>query len=211
MSAIERRLSEALTGGAMQVEPAPDLFARVRSSIDDDRRRRRRLLRRGPVGVIVLVAVVSLVIPGLGSRGGLGMDWWVLELLTTLLLIGLALWLGPFIKRFGRAYAADVFHDNPLTGKSYIILTDIVYYLIFTARILFTVHFERTSGWPIEAGAAQLQYEAARVGGILLIIGVLHGFNILIMPVLGRLFSLNRRLQPPTAKPHLRSAPDVDS
>ena len=94
------------------------------------------------------------------------MDWWVLELLTTLLLIGLALWLGPFIKRFGRAYAADVFHDNPLTGKSYIILTDIVYYLIFTAYILFTVRFERTSGWPIE-GAAQLQYEAAWVGGIL--------------------------------------------
>ena len=31
------------------------------------------------------------------------------------------------------------------------------------------------------------------------------------MPVLGRLFSLNRRLQPLTAKPHLRSAPDVDS
>ena len=28
MSAIERRLSEALTGGATQVEPAPDLFAR---------------------------------------------------------------------------------------------------------------------------------------------------------------------------------------
>ena len=139
------------------------------------------------------------------------MEWWVLELLTTLLLIALALWLGPFIKRFGRAYAADVFHDNPLTGKSYIILTDIVYYLIFTAYILFTVRFERADGWPIEAGAAQLQYEAARVGGILLIIGILHGLNILVMPVLGRLFSLNRRLQPPTAQTHLRSAPDVDS
>jgi len=70
------------------------------------------------------------------------------------------------------AHAADVFHDNPLTGKSYIILTDIVYYLIFTAYILFTVRFERANGWPIEAGTAQLQYEAARVGGILLIIGV---------------------------------------
>ena len=35
-------------------------------------------------------------------------------------------------RRFGRAYAADVFHDNPQTGKSYIVLTDIVYYLIFT-------------------------------------------------------------------------------
>ena len=77
------------------------------------------------------------------------MPWWVLELATTAVLIGIALWLGPFIKRFGRAYAADVFHDNPLTGKSYIVLTDVVYYLIFTAYILFTVHFEPpTTGGP---------------------------------------------------------------
>ena len=33
-----------------------------------------------------------------------------------------------------------------------------------------------------------------RIGGILLIIGALHGINIVLMPVLGRLFSLNRRL-----------------
>ena len=33
-----------------------------------------------------------------------------------------------------------------------------------------------------------------RIGGILLIIGLLHGLNIVLMPVLGRLFSLNRRL-----------------
>jgi hypothetical protein len=33
-----------------------------------------------------------------------------------------------------------------------------------------------------------------KVGGILLIIGALHGLNIVLMPVIGRLFSLNRRL-----------------
>jgi hypothetical protein len=127
------------------------------------------------------------------------MPWWVLELATTAVLIAIALWLGPFIKRFGRAYAADVFHDNPLTGKSYIVLTDVVYYLIFTAYILFTVQFAPPDHWSAYAGtatAAQAQSEVARVGGILLIIGVLHGLNIVLMPVLGRLFSLNRRLPP---------------
>ena len=74
------------------------------------------------------------------------MPWWILEMVTTLALVAIALWLGPFIKRFGRAYAADVFHDNPQTGKSYIVLTDIVYYLIFTAYILFTVQFEQAEG-----------------------------------------------------------------
>jgi hypothetical protein len=70
------------------------------------------------------------------------MPWWILEVAVVLVLIAIAVWLGPFIKRFGRAYAADVFHDNPLTGKSYIVLTDIVYYLIFAAYILFMVR-----GW----------------------------------------------------------------
>ena len=106
----------------------------------------------------------------------------------------MALWLGPFIKRFGRAYAADVFHDNPLTGKSYIVLTDIVYYLIFAAYILFTVSFEAADGWGPDVSAGQLKIETARIGGILLVIGVLHGLNIVLMPVLGRLFSLNRKL-----------------
>ena len=40
---------------------------------------------------------------------GGGMSWWVLELATTGVLVAIAVWLGPFIKRFGRAYAADVF------------------------------------------------------------------------------------------------------
>ena len=120
----------------------------------------------------------------------------------------IALWLGPFIKRFGRAYAADVFHDNPLTGKSYIVLTDVVYYLIFTAYILFTVHFEPPEDWRSFVGnvtASQLQWEVMRVGGILLIIGILHGLNIVLMPVLGRLFSLNRRLPPGSVPRRLQS------
>jgi len=195
MTALERRLHEALLAGAATVEPAPDLFARVRFSVEEDRRRR-HLIRRAVLTMALVLAAATSLILGLSEieDGRLNMEWWVLELLTTGLLIGLALWLGPFIKRFGRSYAADVFKANPRTGKSYIILTDIVYYLIFVAYILFTVRFERDDGWTQAVGADQLEYEVARVGGILLIIGVLHGLNLLIMPILGRLFSLNRRL-----------------
>ena len=191
---VERRLLEALGPGQPR-STSPDLFDRVLGSIADDRIRRRRN-RRGALaaaaGLLLLTAIVLLLTPT--KNGHLLMDWWVLELITTGLLIGLALWLGPFIKRFGRAYAADVFHDNPQTGKSYIVLTDIVYYLIFTAYILFTVNFEPRPTWGLRVLPAQVTYEAARLGGILLIIGVLHGLNIVLMPVLGRLFSLNRKL-----------------
>ena len=135
------------------------------------------------------------------TNGALAMPWWIVEVATSVVLLIIALWLGPFIKRFGRAYAADVFHDNPLTGKSYIVLTDIVYYLIFAAYILFGVHFSPQESWGNHLSglvtAEQLTFSVARIGGILLIIGILHGLNIVLMPVLGRLFSLNRRVPGP--------------
>jgi hypothetical protein len=200
MSDIEHLIEEALRPvGATPPPPSRDLFARVLDSVADDRARRRRTRRVTALWVAAVAAVTLLVIiltPQ--SNGELLMPWWILELGTNLVLVGIALWLGPFIKRFGRAYAADVFHDNPLTGKSYIVLTDIVYYLIFTAYICFTVNFAPTSDWQ-NVGTdlvtpQQLQREVVRIGGILLIIGVLHGLNIVLMPVLGRLFSLNRRV-----------------
>ncbi|MEX2653636.1 MAG: hypothetical protein WD532_01260 [Acidimicrobiia bacterium] len=195
MTTLEQRLSEALHAGASSIQPAQDLFARVTTSIEDDRRRRRLMLRGAAVAGSIAASLFSL---GLGmsnySNGRLVMPWWALEIIATIVLIAMALWLGPFIKRFGRAYAADVFKANPLTGKSYIVLTDIVYYLIFTAYIMFTARFEPDSGWGSTVSAAQAQVSLWRVAGILLIIGVLHGLNIVLMPVLGRLFSLNRRL-----------------
>lgn len=56
------------------------------------------------------------------------------------------------------------------------------------------MNFEPREAWGSTVLPAQVAFEAARLGGILLIIVVLHGLNIVLMPVLGRLFSLNRRL-----------------
>jgi hypothetical protein len=199
MSALEDRLHEALTAVGESRAPAPDLFERVVDSIDQDRRRRRHVRWVVAAWLIAATAVTTAVVT-LTPRGerGLKMSWWIVEVATNLVLLGIALWLGPFIKRFGRAYAADVFHDNPLTGKSYILLTDIVYYLIFAAYILFSVHVAPWTEWHNEISglvtSQQVTFELGRIGGILLIIGILHGLNIVLMPMLGRLFSLNRRL-----------------
>ena len=207
MKTVEQHLQDALSGEAARVQPGADLLDRVRRSVAADRHRRRRRARMFALvagcSCLVVLAALAAWNQEIGTTrstddGGQAVSWWVLESATTLVLVGLALWLGPFIKRFGRAYAADVFHDNPLTGKSYIVLTDIVYYLIFTAYVLFTVRFEPSAAWGPTVGPEQLRYECARIGGILLIIGVLHGLNILLMPMLGRVFSLNRRLRPAT-------------
>lgn len=199
MSTVQERLRAALQE-APDGAVSPDLFARVASSIDDDRRL--RVQHRALVAVFACIggAVVSLLVATIDTQeGDVLMDWWILELLTNATLVAIACWLGPLIKRFGRSYAADVFRANPRTGKSFIMLTDIAYYLIFFSYILFTVSFEPRSEWEQTVNASQLQHETARVAGILLIIGVLHGVNLLAMPVMGRLLTLNRRLDEATS------------
>jgi hypothetical protein len=192
---VETRLRDAFMAEAAQVGESPDLFDRVIRSIEEDRIRRRRH-RRGAAGLALgLGGIAALLLAVIDVRkGDVLMDWWVLELITTGVLVGLALYLGPLIKRFGRAYAADVFRANPRTGKSFIVLTDIAYYLIFASYILFTVTFELPGDWAGVVNGAQLKSEVTRVAGIVLIIGLLHGVNLLALPVIGRLLTLNRAL-----------------
>ena len=143
MTAVEQRLRDALFDEADGLDESEDLFARVALSIDDDRRLRRQRRRRLAVIGCLVGAVVAVVLATTErTKGEIVMDWWVLELLWFAGMVFLALWLGPFIRRFGKSYAADVFRANPRTGKSFIVLMDVAYYLIFFAFILFTVQFE---------------------------------------------------------------------
>lgn len=202
MTTVEQRLRDALFDEAEGLDESDDLFARVTLSINDDRQMRRQ--RRARFAVIgCLLGAVLAVVFGTTERtnGELVMDWWVLELLWFAGMVFLALWLGPFIRRFGKSYAADVFRANPRTGKSFIVLMDVAYYLIFFAFILFTVRFEPDSGWGQTVNAAQLQAVTVRLGGILLIVGLLHGLNVLMLPIIGRILTLNRRLDEDTPPP----------
>ena len=50
--------------------------------------------------------------------------------------------------------------------------------------------------WRREPGA-QVQHELARVGGILLLMGVLHTANVVALPVIGRLLATGPPARPP--------------
>ncbi len=203
---IEGRLSSVFHAAAADISERDDLFARVGLSIDDDRRLRRQHRSLVTVFMCILAASASLTIAVIDTHQGEPiMDWWILELMTCAVLVAVAFWLGPLIKRFGRSYAADVFRANPRTGKSFIMLTDVAYYLIFFSYILFTVSFEPKGGWADTVGASQLQHETARIAGILLIIGVLHSVNLMALPVMGRLLTLNRHLDE-SAAPQARGS-----
>ncbi len=192
MSRLETLLQNALVG--THIDPAPDLFDRVQAGIEADRARRVARRRVTAIAATFAALAIGATVAFVYKQGEPHMDWWILEIIAAVMLGTLALVLGPFIKRFGRSYAADVFRSNPSTGKSFIVLTDFAYYLIFTAYIAFTTVIDRPRDWSLDVGAEQVQHNIIRGGGILLIIGVLHGVNLLVLPIIGRLLTLNRRL-----------------
>ena len=206
---LERRLIEAFDDARTSIEENDDLFARVTQSLEDATARQR--YRRTVAGYIVafIAANTGLALAvSYSDNGRFNMPWWVIELITNIVLVALAIGLGPFIKRFGRSYAADVFRANPRTGKSYLVLTDVAYYLIFTSFVLFTVSFVEHDDWKLSTGQ-QLKAEVARVGGILLIMGILHAANVVALPIIGRLLSSNKRLD--DARPDAGYSPSTIS
>ncbi len=190
---LEQQLVDAFTAARAGTVENPDLFARVRLSLEDarERRRFRWRLALSIAAFVAATTALSFALSDYDNRRFV-MPWWVIELITDIVLVALAVALGPFIKRFGRSYAADVFRAQPRTGKSYLVLTDVAYYLIFTSFVLFTVTFVEPSNWVGSTGA-QLKHEVARVAGILLIMGVLHAANVVALPIIGQLLSNNHR------------------
>lgn len=204
---LEERLVDAFAAARASIVEHPDLFARVTRSIDDmhARRRFRRRLAAGIGGFVLANVALALALSD-RNQGSITMDWWVIELITNIVLVAIAGALGPFIKRFGRSYAADVFRDNPRTGKSYLVLTDVAYYLIFTAFIFFTVTFVPPENW-LEAPGNQYRHELARIGGILLILGILHAANVIALPMIGLQLSHRHRGTTSATSQRAASAP----
>ena len=111
---LEQRLIEAFADARTSVEENPDLFARVTQSLEESVARRRWRWRTAGWLLVFIVAntALALALSDFDNRR-FNMKWWVVELITDIVLVGLAVGLGPFIKRFGRSYAADVFRANP--------------------------------------------------------------------------------------------------
>ena len=122
------------------------------------------------------------------------MSWQILELLKILALVILAIGLHQLIRRFGKNYATDIFQSTPEIGRSFLILSDVAYYLIFAGYILFNVHFEGRETWAATVNAAQLEDSVFSIAGICLIIGALHGINVFVLPFIGSILALRTRL-----------------
>ena len=189
---IEQLLEETLRG-ADEYAPSPDLFAKVQRSIDEDAAHRRRVRRALTWAAAGFAAAVVWVVAFLDiADGTVTMPWWTLEVLTAAILSTIVVVLGPVIRRFGMVLTLEVFRSNQATSQRFLALLDIAYYLIFSAFILMTTNFSAEVEWGGRL-AAQAELELMRLGGLLLLMGILHALTIAALPVMGLIFASNWR------------------
>ena len=200
---VEQRLVDALRA-ADQVEASPDLWTRVVHSIEEDQAHRRRVTisTAAVIGTVVALLVVGAI--GL-TDGPLGrfVQLPVMQLIETVALVALVAVLGPAIRRFGRGYAADLWPVTPATATALLRLLDVAYVLVFGGFILMTVdfNFATTSGpavncfvSAVECHTVQSQIEDAciRLGGLILVMGLLHAVTIVALPVVALISNSTR-------------------
>lgn len=176
--------------------PSPDLFAKVQRSIEEDNAHRRRIRMAIAWLVAALAAiVVFLVATARVEDGQVDMSFTSLELLVTAIMVAVVAVMGPAIRRFGETYEQSAFAGNPETGTQVLRLLDIAYYLIFGAYIVMTLMFEPPRDLPLldRQFTDTLTAEAIRLGGLLLLMGLLHIALLLALPVVGLVHSANLR------------------
>lgn len=188
---------EQLVGDALHAaddyQPSADLFAKVQRSIEEDaahRTRVRNVLVSMLVGLLVIVAYFALTVDV--ADGVVSMPFRALDVLATALMIAVVIVAGPAIRRFGKTYEGDAFSARRETGPHVLRLLDFSYYLIFGAYILMSMEFDPVSNIGPEL-ADWLAGEFARIGGLLLLMGILHVLLLIALPVVGLVFSVNER------------------
>lgn len=205
---IEDRLRDALRE-ADQVEPSVDLFERLTLSLEEDRARRRRLVTAIGATVLCLALMSAYSLWAFGESSGTVMGWKVVipQLAISAVLI---VALGPNIRRFAAGFVDDVFHLTPETGRRFLAVLDIAYYLTFTGLVLVDADVWHLSmEMPV---ASLLEASARRVAFLLLAMGMLHAVNIASLPILGLVYNsvarahLRRTRTVPPEMPSARTA-----
>jgi hypothetical protein len=190
---LERRLSEALHH-TDDYQPSVDLFARLSRSIEEDREHRRRL-RVGGAAVIVGLGILAAFLFAVAANdpdGVLVLPKWSMQVVVFSVLTSCLLVFGPAIRRLGQPYLADVFHMSPATGDRFSRLLDIAYYLFFGGGILTSIDVTEV-GSVLPAGES-LMYGVQQVALFTTVLGLAHVGNLLLLPIVGLLFtSVTRR------------------
>jgi hypothetical protein len=198
---LESRLTEALHQ-TDEYQPSVDLFARLSRSIEEDQAHRRRI-RRGSAAVAVGLGILSSFLIALADNdpeGVLVLPKWSMQVVVFALLTSCLVVFGPAIRRLGQPYLADVFHMGPTTGERFSRLLDIAYYLFFGGRILSGL--ELTEAGSLVPASDGLKVGVEQIAVFLTVLGLAHVGNLLLLPIVGVLFtSVTRRARRRAAGP----------
>lgn len=180
---MEQRLIEVFQT-SRPVEPTPDLFSRVVHSIEEDREHRRRVMR---TTALVAASMSALVVAGALSvedgRFGRFVHRPTMAILELIALVTLLVVLGPAIRRFGRGYANDLWPSGSVTPRALLQLLDVAYYLVGGGYILLSTRFEFADDLLADRLPGQLAAASARIGGLIVGLGVLHAATFVILPL----------------------------
>ena len=209
---MEQRLRDAMRA-TETYEPSRDLFAKVQRSIDEDTQHRRRV-RTIVVGIVAFVVAIGVWLAAWWNPqpGAASLPWWSIVSAAVAIEIAIVIVVGPAIRRFGRIYADDIFRTGVGTGGRFLTLLDVAYYLVFAGFVLFSIPLEPDPSWTGPSGvAAVVQEESARIGLLLLLMGILHAITIFVLPFAGLVFASTRhraavRIGKANWKPDVRRA-----
>lgn len=197
---VEQRLIEVFQTSAL-AEPTPDLFSRVVHSIEEDRRHRRRVIESVAASVVTLATLVAVGAMSMKDSPGSRQSFVhrpTMELLEWVALIVVLLALGPAIRRFGRGYAADLWSRDSAVPGSLLRLMDVAFYLIGAGYVLMSAQFEFGPELIAERLSGQLAEAAFRIGGLLMMLGILHATTLIVLPAVALIDNATRRgLSPP--------------
>ncbi len=180
---VEQRLVAALRQADL-VEPSPDLWSRVVHSIEEDRQHRRRVRTTAAA-----IAVIAALLLGIGAVSivdgpfGQHVHRWIMEALEVVALSSLVVVLGPAIRRFGRGYANDLWPADSSMPTGLLGLLDVAYYLVLAGYILLSTEFEFDNPATADLLAGQVEEATQRLGGLMLLLGVLHAATLMALPV----------------------------
>jgi hypothetical protein len=188
---LEQRIIEALhsTEG---YAPSPDLFARVTRSLEEDRAHRKRVWFWSLVAATMMTAWVVLLTQFIHPTSvGPVAPRWFFEASGTVVILTLLVVLGPALRRFGSAYVDDVFHLQPETGRRFVRLVEIAYYLSGSGYVLVTTDLGGLQLNQVLGVGAKDTLE--RVAIVVAAMGLGHAQNLLLLPFVGMFYNATRR------------------
>ena len=182
---IENRLVDALAEFD-QIEPSPDLFARVEESVDRDRIHRSRV-RRFALGGLAAVTAVAGFLAIATDAATATISGWAVFVSQLVILSSVVIVLGRLLPRFGQFYVADVFRLDPPTGTRFLRLQDVAYHLVFSGYVLI-LSWHREMAGPADVTEA-IRFLLDRTAGLFLLMGLLHAATLMFLPAIGLVFS----------------------